>query len=241
MMANLGKWTDSPDSRFAVIKVGGAVIEEQLEDLVGSLSFLYRLGLFPIVLHGAGPQLNSAMEENNIQPEYVGGKRVTNPEVLRVAMPVFAEQNAKLAAALEAAGVRARPIFNQVFQADLLDEHALGLVGTVTGVNTAQIDSAIEAGCIPIVCSLGSSSTGQTLNINADTAATELAIACMPQKMVFLGGNGGLKDGEGNEISVISHKDDYTRLLQEPWVKHGTRLKLLEIEKLLKVNFFGLT
>ena len=155
MMTNLDKWRDAPNSRFAVIKVGGAIIEEQIDDLVTALSFLYRVGLFPIVLHGAGPQLNAAMADNNIEPEYHEGKRITHPDVLRVALPVFAQQNAKLCAALEAKGVRARPIFNQVFESDYLDKDLYGLVGKVTGVNTTPIDNAIEAGCLPIVCSIG--------------------------------------------------------------------------------------
>ena len=81
---------------------------------------------------------------------------------------------------------------------------------------------------------IGATTSGQAMNINADTAATELALACMPQKMVYLSGDGGLRDGDGKIISVISHRDDYERLMQESWVKFGLKLKLLEIEKLLQ-------
>lgn len=66
----------SHPAKFAVIKVGGAVLD-QLDDLALSLSFLYRVGLYPIVLHGAGPQLNEIIESAGIVPDYNDGIRLT--------------------------------------------------------------------------------------------------------------------------------------------------------------------
>lgn len=66
----------SQPAKFAVIKVGGAVLD-QLDELALSLSFLYRVGLYPIVLHGGGPQLNEIIEREGIVPEYIDGIRVT--------------------------------------------------------------------------------------------------------------------------------------------------------------------
>lgn len=61
---------------FAVIKVGGAVLDN-IEELALSLSFLYRVGLYPVVLHGAGPQLNDIIESEGVIPDYIDGIRVT--------------------------------------------------------------------------------------------------------------------------------------------------------------------
>ena len=66
----------SQPAKFAVIKVGGAVLG-QLDELALSLSFLYRVGLYPVVLHGAGPQLNDIMEREGVVPDYIDGIRVT--------------------------------------------------------------------------------------------------------------------------------------------------------------------
>lgn len=63
-------------AKFAVIKVGGAVLE-QIDELALSLSFLYRVGLYPVVLHGAGPQLNEIMEQEGVIPDYMEGIRIT--------------------------------------------------------------------------------------------------------------------------------------------------------------------
>ncbi|EEB90028.1 hypothetical protein MPER_11818, partial [Moniliophthora perniciosa FA553] len=66
----------SQPAKFAVIKVGGAVLDN-LDELALSLSFLYRVGLYPVVLHGAGPQLNQLIEQAGVVPDYIDGIRVT--------------------------------------------------------------------------------------------------------------------------------------------------------------------
>ena len=66
----------SQPAKFAVIKVGGAVLD-QPDELALSLSFLYRVGLYPVILHGGGPQLNGIIEREGIVPEYIDGIRVT--------------------------------------------------------------------------------------------------------------------------------------------------------------------
>lgn len=74
--------------KFAVIKVGGAVLTDELETLASSLTFLYRVGLYPIVVHGAGPQLNNLLENAGIEPNYADGIRVTDPKTLAIARQV---------------------------------------------------------------------------------------------------------------------------------------------------------
>ena len=68
----------SQPAKFAVIKIGGAVFDH-LEEIALNLSFLYRVGLYPVVLHGGGPQLNDIMERAGVVPDYIDGIRVTGP------------------------------------------------------------------------------------------------------------------------------------------------------------------
>ncbi|MEX0916070.1 MAG: hypothetical protein WDZ60_09265, partial [Wenzhouxiangellaceae bacterium] len=96
------------ESRFAVVKVGGGVLAEDLDHLVAALAFLHRLGLYPIVLHGAGPQLDRALAEAGIETFKRDGLRVTSEEVMAIARPVIYRENARLVDALERQGVRAR-------------------------------------------------------------------------------------------------------------------------------------
>ncbi|KAJ3409830.1 hypothetical protein HDV05_004247, partial [Chytridiales sp. JEL 0842] len=220
--------------QFAVIKVGGAVLTNELTTLASSLTFLNRVGLYPIVVHGAGPQLNNLLDQAGVEPEYHDGIRVTDEKTLAIARKVFQEENLKLVEALEELGTRARPINGGVFTADYLDKGKYKLVGKITHVNKELIESSIRAGALPILTSLAETVDGQILNVNADVAAGELASVLEPLKIVYLNEKGGLiHGGTGKKMDVINLDEEYEALLKEPWVKYGTKLKIKEIHDLL--------
>lgn len=215
-------------------RVGGAILTNELEDLALSLSFLNRLGLYPVVLHGAGPQLNDILEQAGVVPDYEDGIRITDAKTLQIARRVFLQENLRLTSALEKLGTRARPIPTGVFGANYLDKQKYGLVGKITSVDKAPIEAAIRAGCLPILTSLAENDEGQLLNVNADVAAGELARVLEPMKIVYLNEKGGLYHGvSGQKISTINLDEEYDALMKESWVKYGTKLKLREIKDLL--------
>ena len=92
--------------RCTVVKVGGGLIQDDLEELASALALLHHVGLRPVVIHGAGPQLTAEMESAGIEPEWHDGLRVHHPKVLAAATKVFGEVGTELADALEAKGVR---------------------------------------------------------------------------------------------------------------------------------------
>ncbi|PVV00531.1 hypothetical protein BB560_005086 [Smittium megazygosporum] len=229
------KHFSSVDSqKFAVIKVGGAVITKELDTLASALTFLSRVGLYPIVVHGAGPQLNEKLNAAGVLPQYEDGIRITDSKTLSIAMQVFDSENQKLVQALEKHGARARPILRGVFTADYLDKSKYDKVGRITGINRGLIESAIDAGCLPILTSLAETYDGQVLNVNADVAAGELAKVIEPLKVIYLNESNGLYHGEtGRKISAIHLDEEYDSLMKQPWVKYGLKLKLKEIKQLL--------
>lgn len=228
-------FTSVSSQQFAVIKVGGAIITHQLPELASCLAFLYHVGLYPIVLHGTGPQINELLEVEGVEPEYIDGIRVTNPKTMEVVRKCFLEQNLRLVTALEEMGVHARPITAGVFTAEYLDKEKYQLVGKITGVSKSSVESAIDAGYLPILTSLAETPSGQLLNVNADVAASELAREFEPLKIVYLNEKGGLVHGETGEIiSAINLDEEYDGLMKEPWVKYGTKLKIKEIHDLLQ-------
>ncbi len=222
------------ESRFAVVKVGGAVLKEDIDELAAALAFLHRLGLTPIVLHGAGPQLDEAMAEAGVPVEKHEGLRVTSEAAMAVVRPVIYKANASLVDALEARGVRARGILHGVFNASLADRERLGLVGQIDGIDLDPIRSAVRAGALPVVACLGESPGGQVMNINADIATRELVWTVRPYKVIFLTGTGGLLDQNGRIISAISISGDYERLIAQDWVHSGMQLKLAQIKDMLE-------
>ncbi len=229
----LKRFSSVDAARFAVVKVGGAILRDDMESLVSSLSFLQQVGLTPVVIHGAGPQLDEEMTAAGITKQTVDGLRVTPPEVLAVVRRVLVRENLRLVDALQEAGVRATSIQTGVFEAELVDQERLGLVGTVKRVEREGVEAAIRANSIPVICSLGETRAGQILNLNADWAANELVKTLQPYKIIFLTGTGGLLDGEGKLIDSINLSTDRERLMSAPWLNGGMRVKIEQIADLL--------
>ncbi len=229
----LKQYSSDAELQFAVIKIGGAVLEDQVGALASALAFLRNLGLMPIILHGAGPQLDIALEEASIETVKKRGLRVTTPEVMEVARPVIYRANRRLVHALDELGVRAQGIQHGVFVCDYLDREELGLVGDIRKVDLEAVREVVHRGILPVVACLGESPTGQVMNINADIAARELIWKVKPHKIIFLTGTGGLLDESGRIISAISLRTDYDYLVGQEWVHSGMQLKLEQISQLL--------
>ncbi len=222
------------EQRFAIIKVSGGVVQSELEALASSIAFLDKVGLTPVIIHGAGPQLQAAEEAAGIRVAVSErGERIVSAEAIGLARKVFQRENLKIVNALEALGTRARPIPTGVFAADPIDDGRLGYVGTVSGVDLDAVEASIQAEQIPVLASLGETRTGQVLNVNADAAAHRLALAIVPFKVVFLSPDDGIRDEDGQIISAINLAEDYDGLIAEPWLTPATRNKLTEIRAML--------
>ncbi len=230
----LQRFSALDQSRFAVIKVGGAILRDSRQTLADALAFLQTVGLTPVVVHGGGPQLDAALAARGLGDEKRDGLRITTPDVLSVAKDVLIAENIALVDAIRTAGARAAAIPTGVFDAELLDDGAYGLVGRPTGARLDLVESAARAGAVPVLTSLGLGADGQMLNINADAAVRALVLALEPYKVVFLTESGGVRDGEGHIISAINLATDHNQLMAQPWIQGGMRFKLEEIAGLLE-------
>ncbi|MGD8322104.1 MAG: acetylglutamate kinase [Gemmatimonadota bacterium] len=229
----LKRFSQLDADRFAVVKVGGAVLRDQLDPLVSSLAFLQQVGLTPIVVHGAGPQLDEEMTAAGIDKKVVDGLRYTSPEGLAVVRKVMRRENLRLVEALQSAGVRATALQSGVFESEVIDADTYGLVGRVVRVDIAGFEAAVAADSIPVIASLGETAGGQILNVNADWAANELVKKIEPYKIIFLTGTGGILDERGKLIDSISLNTQYEHLMHQPWLHSGMRVKLEQIHDLL--------
>lgn len=229
----LNRFTGVEATRFAVIKIGGAIIDDALEETASALACLHQVGLTPVVIHGGGPQLDQAIAQAGLTNEKRDGLRITTPEVLDVARQVFLSQNLKLVEAVRAQGVEAHTLNAGVIKANYLNQEKYGFVGKATGIQQDLIGSVIRSGAMPILTCLGMVPGGQLVNINGDAVVAALVHALQPMKIVFLSGTGGLLDADGNIINTINLTTDYKDLMVAPWIHSGMRLKLQEISKLL--------
>jgi acetylglutamate kinase len=155
-----------------VLKVGGA-------STAGVAEAVQALGVPVCVVHGAGPQISAEMERRGLEVRFVGGRRMTTPEVLDVVRESFAAVNAAVCAAI---GSRAVPLAGDEIglEAVLLPE--LGLVGRPVPSAPAAVVEALDAGLVPVVTPLARG----PLNVNADEAAAALAVGLGAERIHFL-------------------------------------------------------
>ncbi|MEX2250526.1 MAG: acetylglutamate kinase [Acidimicrobiia bacterium] len=230
----LQRFSEVDQSRFAVIKIGGAILRDSLDETAAALAFLHTVGLTPIVIHGGGPQLDDTLERRGITAEKIDGLRVTGPDVLDAARDTFIEQNILLVEAVRNQGVAAHGLTEGAFDADYVDREKYGLVGEPTEVHLPLIRSIVASGAIPILTCLGVAPGGQLVNMNADSATRALVHAVQPMKIIFLAAVGGLLDAEDRLIESINLASDYDHLMSQEWVHSGMRMKLAEIKRLLE-------
>ncbi len=231
--AYLQRFSSIDQSRFAVIKIGGAILAEQLKETADALAFLHTVGLTPIVIHGGGPQLDATLMERGIETPKIDGLRVTDAATMDAARDVFIGENIKLVEAVRAEGVEADGLIAGVIEADYLDKDKYGYVGEPTNVRLGMLSSIVKSGAIPILTCLGIAPGGQLLNINGDSATRAVVTALQPMKIVFLTGTGGLLDKHKKPMHSINLASDYEKLMKADWVSGGMRLKLAEIKRLL--------
>ncbi|MBT8136813.1 MAG: acetylglutamate kinase [Gammaproteobacteria bacterium] len=230
----LRRYSDLDANQFAVIKIGGSTLQTDLDELTSALIFLQQVGLTPIVVHGAGPQLNAALAERGIDSEIRDGLRVTSPAVLNTARQVFMRENLALVKALRDAGTNAVSITSGVFETELLDRGKYGMVGKINKVHPELLRHSLEGHVLPVLSPLGETADGQIVNVNADVATQALVRTVKPLKIVFLTGTGGILNADGRIIPSINLVTEYERLISQDWLHSGMRLKIEQINDLLR-------
>ena len=218
---------------FAVVKVGGALMAEALETLADRLALLQSLGLRPVVVFGAGPQLDARLAAGGIGTERRDGLRVTPPAAMTVVAEETARTGLALVEAMRARGGAAVLAPPGTITARLLDEAKYGRVGAVARVDTDALSGLLASGTLPLIGCAHLDQAAQLLNVNADDVARQVALALRPQKIVFLTGTGGLLDADGQIISSINLATDEAALRDAAWLSGGMRLKIDQISALL--------
>ncbi|MEM9188259.1 MAG: acetylglutamate kinase [Myxococcota bacterium] len=230
--AYLDRFSEADQARFAVIAVGGRVLQEQLDEIAAAFAFLHRVGLTPIVLHADGPRLDAELARRGIESRRYRGYRVTTPEVLDVARDVFFGENIRLVEAIRAQGVMAHSLPTGAIEADPLADD-WGFVGRPTKVRLGLLSSAVSSGAVPILTCLGIAPGGQLLNVRGEDATRALVEALQPIKIVFVDDEGAIVDGAGVPVPSVNLASDYEALAAEP-LGELSRLKLDEAKRLVE-------
>ncbi|MFW2514059.1 acetylglutamate kinase [Demequina sp. SO4-13] len=222
-------WIESFKGATVVIKYGGnAMIDDTLKRAFAQdVVHLRLLGLYPVVVHGGGPQISEMLNKLGIESEFKGGLRVTTPEAMDVVrMVLTGSVSRELVGLINDHGPLAVGLSGE--DAGLLQakrRHAeidgrkvdVGQVGDVVKVNPAAVEDIIHAGRIPVVSTVAPDIDDPTtvLNVNADTAAAAIAVALRARKLIMLTDVEGLYANWPDPSSLVRriHATDVEKLL----------------------------
>ncbi|MDI6693232.1 MAG: acetylglutamate kinase [Anaerosomatales bacterium] len=202
-------WIKRTWGRTVVIKYGGsAMTDPKMRASIAEDVVLMKLvGVNPVIVHGGGPDITAYMQRLGMPVEFRGGLRVTPPEAMEVVKMVLVGKNNKdIVSDINSHGRYAVGISGDdgnLIRARQLDP-ALGMVGEVTGIDTTVVDNLIGDGFIPVIATVGAGEDGASYNINADTAAGEIASALGAEKIIFLTDVDGLYADFHDKGSLIS-------------------------------------
>ncbi|MBW2135506.1 MAG: acetylglutamate kinase [Deltaproteobacteria bacterium] len=207
-----------------VIKYGGHAMKDEglKQGFAQDITLLKYLGLNPVVVHGGGPQISQTLQRMGIQSQFVEGLRVTDGETMDVVeMVLGGKVNKEIVNLINAAGGRAVGLTGkdgQLIQAQKMHLHRprgqeeppeiidIGMVGQVTSIDTAVIETLQSHNFIPIIAPVGVGEAGETYNINADLVASQIAAALKATKLILLTDVPGVLDEHGRLISTLTRE-----------------------------------
>ena len=231
------------DKQTVVIKYGGHAMGDV--DLTAQFArdivLIKQAGVNPVVVHGGGPQIGAMLKRLEIPSEFKHGLRVTDDDTIDVVEMVLSGSiNKSIVAAINAQGgsavglsgkdgglMIARQLKKELHDQDsnILEAVDWGHVGEPTQVNPHIIDVIIQSDLIPVVAPIGMSREGQTLNINADTFAGELAGKMLAKRLLLLTDVDGVLDGRGELIEHLTI-DEARRLIKDGIISGGMMPKI---------------
>jgi acetylglutamate kinase len=236
-------WIRRFRDKTTVIKLGGSAMEDQdaLRHILLDLVFMETVGMRPIVVHGGGAPISRAMDQAGLKPQFIMGRRYTDPATLAIVKRVLGQEICtSLARRIEQLGGAATPLNFDTRQVlfgrrirlttETGEERDLGLVGEVTRVDNDTILDVCRQGRIPVIPSLcEEEGTGQLLNVNADTAATAIAQSLGAEKLVYVSDvNGVRRDKDDPNTHIQSLTASEARELIRSGVIHSGMIPKVE-------------
>ena len=204
-----------------VIKIGGhALVDESIMDKITQDVVLLRfVGICPVVVHGGGPEITRLMERLGKKPEFIGGLRITDYETMEIArMVLVGSVNERIVSLIGKHGgkglglsgndgtlIVARKKRKQTVGIEgEKREIDLGWVGEIEAINAEIINITTEKGYIPVISPIAVDNAGNSLNVNADSVAGEIAYAIKAKKLIVLTDVPGVLRNPAGPATLIS-------------------------------------
>jgi acetylglutamate kinase len=221
-----------------VIKLGGHAMVDQgiLEMAIRDAVLLQYVGMKVVIVHGGGPEITEKMQAMGKEPKFVGGLRVTDRETLEIAQMVLVGKiNDGIVSLIARGGARgvglsgndgnlmiARKMDPQkVKEGNRVKKVDLGFVGEIEEVDPSLLTTLLDRGYIPVIAPIAIDREGTSLNINADTAAGEIAVALRAFKLVNLTDVDGVMDTGRTQIFRRLTAAELEKLIEDGTVSGG--------------------
>ncbi len=219
-----------------LIKYGGhAMVDDEAKSSTARDTVLLKyVGMKPLIVHGGGPDISRSMDKLGKEPKFIKGLRVTDEETMeiiemvlvgKISTDIVSELIKHDGQAISLSGKDSSLIFAHKKGASKIDEEIvdLGLVGEVDCINTDLLDMFLENDYIPVISPVGIAKDGTSLNLNADTAAGEVASAVGAEKLIILTDVPGVLRDPEDPSSLIQkiRVDEVPALIEEGIISGG--------------------
>ena len=198
--------------KIVVIKYGGSAMKENKlrQNFARDVALMRQIGIFPVLVHGGGPQIERNLKKSNIKSVFIDGLRKTDENSIKIIVKTLREVNGDIAELIKTWGARTKT-FNDVRESILICKKIktkidLGFVGDITKVDSGLIKKNIFSGKIPVIAPIGRDRFGMHYNINADHVACKVAEKLKAEKIIMMTDVKGVLTNTGRKISEMDIK-----------------------------------
>ena len=231
-------------SKIIVIKYGGFALSNQkiVKSFAKNISLFNQLGLKIVIVHGGGPQIEKEMLKQKIKDQEYQGLRVTTKRILSIVKRIVGrELNPMIVSNINQCGGSAKSIngiTKKIIGAKKMLNGKIGFVGTPTGLDKDYILSLLNKGMVPVISPLGFDKTGNTYNINADTAAGYVAEKLKAERLILLTDVVGVLDNKKRLITELNEKKA-SKFIKNGTIKGGMLPKIKTCFNIIKKGVKG--
>ena len=198
--------------KIVVIKYGGSAMKENKlrQNFARDIALMRQIGIFPVLVHGGGPQIEVNLKKSSIKSVFIDGLRKTDENSIKIIVKTLREVNGDIAELIKTWGARTKT-FNDVRESILICKKIktkidLGFVGDITKVDGSLIKKNIFSGKIPVIAPIGRDRFGMHYNINADHVACKVAEKLKAEKIIMMTDVKGVLTNKGKKISEMNIK-----------------------------------
>ena len=198
--------------KIVVIKYGGSAMKENKlrQNFARDIALMRQIGIFPVLIHGGGPQIEENLKKSNLKSVFIDGLRKTDENSIKIIVKTLREVNGDIAELIKTWGGRTKT-FNDVRESILICKKIktkmnLGFVGDITKVDGNLIKKNIFNGKIPVIAPIGRDRFGMHYNINADHVACKVAEKLKAEKIIMMTDVKGVLTNKGKKISEMNIK-----------------------------------